>query len=51
MSENCKQKPEEVMKHIDRDNFMSPYTARDYGLIDKILEPAKVTNDKKEKTD
>ncbi|MEN2496901.1 MAG: hypothetical protein MHMPM18_001364 [Marteilia pararefringens] len=36
----CKQKKEDVLKHVDRDNFMNPYEAKDYGIIDKILEPS-----------
>ncbi len=30
---------EQVMKDIDRDNFLTPTEARDYGLIDTILPP------------
>ena len=29
---------EEIEKDTDRDNFMDPETARDYGLIDTVLE-------------
>ena len=29
---------EEIEKDTDRDNFMSPQTAAEYGLIDKVLE-------------
>ncbi|RPI96388.1 MAG: ATP-dependent Clp endopeptidase proteolytic subunit ClpP [Spirochaetales bacterium] len=32
------QKVEKVDKDLDRDNFMSPKDALDYGLIDKIIE-------------
>jgi ATP-dependent Clp protease protease subunit len=30
---------DQVMKDIDRDRFMTPEEARDYGLIDEIIEP------------
>jgi ATP-dependent Clp protease protease subunit len=30
---------EQVMKDIDRDRFMSPQEAVDYGLVDQIMEP------------
>lgn len=32
------QKADKVDKDLDRDNFMSPQEALDYGLIDKIIE-------------
>jgi ATP-dependent protease ClpP protease subunit len=31
-----------VLEDIDRDRFMSPQEAVDYGLVDGILEPRKV---------
>jgi ATP-dependent Clp protease protease subunit len=33
---------EQVMKDIDRDRFMTPAEARDYGLIDEIVSPRTV---------
>jgi ATP-dependent Clp protease protease subunit len=30
---------DEVMENIDRDRFMSPEEARDYGLIDDVVRP------------
>src|SRR5438105_9414666 len=30
---------EQVMKDIDRDRFMTPDEAREYGLIDEIVSP------------
>lgn len=41
MAEHCGKGVEELQKHLDRDNFMSPYEAKEFGLIDLILEPAK----------
>jgi len=32
---------EQVMLDIDRDNFMSPAEAVDYGLVDEIIQPRK----------
>ncbi len=29
---------EKIAQDVDRDRFMSPYEAREYGLIDKVLE-------------
>ena len=33
---------ERVLEDIDRDRFMSPQEAVDYGLVDGILDPRKV---------
>jgi ATP-dependent Clp protease protease subunit len=30
---------EQVMEDIDRDRFMTPAEAVEYGLVDRILEP------------
>ena len=32
---------EEITKDTERDNFMSSYEAKDYGLIDRVIESAK----------
>jgi ATP-dependent Clp protease protease subunit len=34
---------EQVMQDIDRDNFMTPAEAIDYGLVDTILPPRAAT--------
>jgi ATP-dependent Clp protease protease subunit len=38
LSEHTGQPVERIAHDADRDRFMSPYEARDYGLIDKVLE-------------
>ena len=35
---HCRRTLEEVEKALDRDNFMSPEEAKDWGLIDEIVE-------------
>jgi len=40
---------ENIAKDTDRDNFMSPERAREYHLIDQILEQRKVTETSKKK--
>ena len=37
-SSHTGQKVDKIDKDLDRDNFMSPQEALDYGLIDKIIE-------------
>jgi ATP-dependent Clp protease protease subunit len=39
ISRHSGQDVEQVMRDIDRDRFMTPEEARDYGLIDGILQP------------
>jgi len=36
---------EQVMQDIDRDKFMSPPEAVDYGLIDDVVEPRRAAAD------
>lgn len=38
MAENCQQPIERLEKDTDRDNFMSSTEAKDYGLVDHVLE-------------
>ena len=38
MAKHCGQPVEAILKGTDRDNFMSATEARDFGLIDKVLE-------------
>ncbi len=37
---------EEVRKDMERDNFMSPEEAKEYGLIDEVVEPRKAFGSK-----
>ena len=46
MSKHCVQDIKKVEKDTDRDFFMSPQEAKEYGLIDEVLEPR--TGDAKE---
>jgi ATP-dependent Clp protease protease subunit len=39
MSESCGKSKDIVTLDMDRDNYMSAATAKEYGLIDEILEP------------
>jgi len=32
---------EEVLKDIERDNWMDAQETKDYGIIDEVIEPAK----------
>lgn len=41
LAENCGKTQEEVLKDIDRDYFMSPIEAMEYGLIDSVITPKK----------
>ena len=41
IAENCGKVKEQVLKDIDRDNFMSPEEAVEYGLIDSVIKPKK----------
>jgi ATP-dependent Clp protease, protease subunit len=42
ISKHTGQPIEQVMKDIDRDRFMTPQEAVDYGLVDAIMEPRRV---------
>ena len=37
-SKHTNKTPEEIKKALERDNFMSPESAKDFGLIDQVVE-------------
>ena len=41
LAKHTGQSIEQIEKDSDRDNYMSAHTARDYGLVDKVLESKK----------
>jgi ATP-dependent Clp protease protease subunit len=43
LAERTGQSLEKVEKDTDRDYFMSPYEAKEYGLIDKVIEDHRTT--------
>lgn len=43
LSRNTGQTPEKITKDMDRMLYMTPYQAKEYGLIDKVLEANEVT--------
>ena len=38
LSENTNQPLDKIEKDVDRDYFMSAYEAKDYGLVDQVIE-------------
>jgi ATP-dependent Clp protease protease subunit len=44
-SRHCKQAPEKVERDLERDFFMTPEEAVNYGLIDSVIEGAKVAEE------
>lgn len=45
LAKHTGQTPEQIMEDIDRDRFMGPEEAREYGLIDRVLEGPVQTTD------
>lgn len=41
LGRHCGRDPEQVAKDTDRDNFMSGLEAKDYGLVDQVVESIK----------
>ncbi|HZT15433.1 MAG TPA: ATP-dependent Clp protease proteolytic subunit [Gaiellaceae bacterium] len=44
ISRHSGQDVEQVMRDIDRDRFMSPEEAVEYGLVDAVMQPRKLTS-------
>ena len=44
LSKVCNKSKEEVLKNIERDNYMNSQEALEYGIIDKILDKSKAYN-------
>ncbi len=44
LSNNTGQPPEKIAKDMDRLFYMSPYEAKEYGLIDRVLEGQEAAN-------
>ena len=38
LAKHCGREVEDILKDTDRDNFMDPFQAKEYGLIDEVLE-------------
>mgnify|MGYP003344661891 CR=1 FL=1 len=49
MAEDTGQPLEKIAEDTDRDYFMSPGEAKEYGLVDEILTKPPATGDDKEK--
>lgn len=49
LAEHTGQTPERIANDVDRDRFMSPVEAMEYGIIDRILEPGDVGRDAQKK--
>lgn len=48
MAHHTKKSPDEIMVDTERDNFMSAFAAKDYGLVDAVLEDRAVLSLEKE---
>jgi ATP-dependent Clp protease protease subunit len=42
LAERCHQPIEKIEKDTDRDYYLSPFEAQEYGLIDKVIEDRNV---------
>lgn len=40
LGKHCKRDIDDILQDTDRDNFMNPFQAKEYGLIDDVLERA-----------
>jgi len=51
LAEHTGQTPEKIADDVDRDRFMSPLEAVEYGLIDRVLEPGEIGREDKKPAD
>lgn len=51
LAEHTGQTPERIAEDVDRDRFMSPSEAVEYGLIDRVLEPGETGREDKRPAD
>lgn len=49
MADHTGQTPERIAEDVDRDRFMSPTEAMEYGIIDRILEPGDIGREDQKK--
>lgn len=49
MADHTGQTPERIAEDVDRDRFMSPAEAMEYGIIDRILEPGDIGREDQKK--
>jgi ATP-dependent Clp protease protease subunit len=51
LAQHTGQSIDQIAEDVDRDRYMSPTEARDYGIIDRIIEPADGSNGGREPED
>jgi ATP-dependent Clp protease protease subunit len=51
LAEHTGQTPEQIAEDVDRDRFMSPLEAAEYGLIDRVLQPGEMGREDKKPAD
>jgi ATP-dependent Clp protease protease subunit len=51
LAEHTGQTKEQIAEDVDRDRFMSPDEAVEYGLIDRVLEPGDIGREDRKPTD
>jgi ATP-dependent Clp protease protease subunit len=51
LAEHTGQSTERIAEDVDRDRFMSPAEAMEYGLIDRVLEPGEIGREDKKPAD
>jgi ATP-dependent Clp protease protease subunit len=51
LAEHTGRTPEQIGEDVDRDRFMSPLEAVEYGLIDRVLQPGEIVREDKKPAD